>query len=578
MGGSRHLIGRQTIEIVAADAGAAEALGARTSAAAPALGAAIERVLDAYDVPGQRLRLDVVEIDLGILAPERWEEALVTGVARELARRLPLELPAVEPVAPAEAALRLLAEFLQSGRLPWWGNVSETPAAAIATLATAAAPSGGIAAALAAPGAVERAALQFDETTLALLARLAEPRLGDDVAGAVAALVGRDRSAAGRARVWRAVLRDAGGAHQAGAGLAAGTANASVAVGGGALPKGWRWPGPPGFWAGVTVALGLAGDSVLGGAPLDAVRNARTAAGRAAAASAPGRRGATDVAASDGPDVNAGAETGEAAADAVDRLAALLTRLGTADGPAAGLLGHLASRAGALGADTAAVVTAELRQGPSPAAVIAVVKAFAAADAVSAGDAKRWLAALDDAASRAARAARTAAEAPHDAIMVANAGLPLLWPFLPAYYTNAGLLAENAFVDAAAQHRAAGLLHLLASGEVLPPETQLPLCKLLAGLDIDALHDPGEPFGAGEIAGAAALLEAAIGHAPMLGRISIDGLRSAWLMRPGVLTTRDGLWLLRVERQGYDVLLDRLPWGFDWVRLPWMAAPVRVEW
>ena len=42
--------------------------------------------------------------------------------------------------------------------------------------------------------------------------------------------------------------------------------------------------------------------------------------------------------------------------------------------------------------------------------------------------------------------------------------------------------------------------------------------------------------------------------------------------------SRDGAWLLRVERQTYDLVLDRFPWGWEWLRLPWMDAPLRVEW
>jgi len=55
-------------------------------------------------------------------------------------------------------------------------------------------------------------------------------------------------------------------------------------------------------------------------------------------------------------------------------------------------------------------------------------------------------------------------------------------------------------------------------------------------------------------------------------------LRGSFLMREGVLTTRDGAWLLRVERQTADAVLARLPWTMEWVRQPWMQAAMRVEW
>ena len=60
--------------------------------------------------------------------------------------------------------------------------------------------------------------------------------------------------------------------------------------------------------------------------------------------------------------------------------------------------------------------------------------------------------------------------------------------------------------------------------------------------------------------------------------MSITGFRGTFLLRQGILGQRDGAWLLRVERETYDIVLERFPWSVDWVKLPWMAAPLRVEW
>ncbi|MGB1017237.1 MAG: contractile injection system tape measure protein, partial [Nannocystaceae bacterium] len=77
---------------------------------------------------------------------------------------------------------------------------------------------------------------------------------------------------------------------------------------------------------------------------------------------------------------------------------------------------------------------------------------------------------------------------------------------------------------------------------------------------------------------ARAMLEAVILRAPILKKMSVAGLRGSFLLRPGVLRVRDGTWLLQVERQGYDVVVDRFPWSFLWVKLPWMHEPLQVEW
>ena len=75
------------------------------------------------------------------------------------------------------------------------------------------------------------------------------------------------------------------------------------------------------------------------------------------------------------------------------------------------------------------------------------------------------------------------------------------------------------------------------------------------------------------------LLEAAIRHWAALRGTGPDGLRSTFLMRPGMLTADDdGGWLLRVESQAFDILLDQLPWGISMIQLPWMQRLLRVEW
>ena len=41
---------------------------------------------------------------------------------------------------------------------------------------------------------------------------------------------------------------------------------------------------------------------------------------------------------------------------------------------------------------------------------------------------------------------------------------------------------------------------------------------------------------------------------------------------------RTGSWLLSVERQPYDLVLDRFSWSWAWLKLPWMPEPLTVEW
>ena len=52
-----------------------------------------------------------------------------------------------------------------------------------------------------------------------------------------------------------------------------------------------------------------------------------------------------------------------------------------------------------------------------------------------------------------------------DRIFVANAGMVMLWPFLPALFNNLGYMEERIFIDRDAQERAVHLLQYIMDGE-----------------------------------------------------------------------------------------------------------------
>lgn len=166
-----------------------------------------------------------------------------------------------------------------------------------------------------------------------------------------------------------------------------------------------------------------------------------------------------------------------------------------------------------------------------------------------------------------------------DEYPVTNAGLVILWPFLGHFFKHVGLLdEEHKFRDFAARNRAAWLLQVIATKEAHPPEYLLPLNKMLCGMDIETVFDFGPPLKDKEALECENLLNAVIAQAPILREMTPDGFRGSFLLRPGILGTRDGMGLLRVERQSYDIVLDRFPWSFEWVKQSWMEAPLRVEW
>ena len=166
-----------------------------------------------------------------------------------------------------------------------------------------------------------------------------------------------------------------------------------------------------------------------------------------------------------------------------------------------------------------------------------------------------------------------------DEIFLRNAGLVLLWPYLPGFFETTGLVKEQQFVSADARERAVLLLHYLTYGFNNAQEYEMTLNKILCGLD------PGAPvkpcltkLSKAEVLEGKSLLQAVIHHWPALKKMSVSALRSMFLRREGMVTTRDGHPVLRVEEAAYDLLLDQMPWGIGTVRLPWMEQFLIVEW
>ncbi|WP_366510754.1 contractile injection system tape measure protein [Moorena sp. SIO3F7] len=165
-----------------------------------------------------------------------------------------------------------------------------------------------------------------------------------------------------------------------------------------------------------------------------------------------------------------------------------------------------------------------------------------------------------------------------DEIYIYNAGLILLWPFLNRFFVKIGLVQDKIFINTISAERAALLLQYLVDNSTEIPEHSLPLNKILCGIDLLEPIDTNLEITAQERAECENLLSAVIQNWSILKNTSIEGFRKAFLQRNGIVRIRDGSWLLQVERETYDILLDRIPWSIRVVKLPWMDNILYVEW
>ncbi len=174
-----------------------------------------------------------------------------------------------------------------------------------------------------------------------------------------------------------------------------------------------------------------------------------------------------------------------------------------------------------------------------------------------------------------------------DECYVYNAGLVLLWPFLTRFFGHLGFFdhiqegEKNTFLNAQARMRAIHILHAL----VFPPEANtrsgeflLPLNKILCGVAPEELVNAYYELSKQELDAGTELLEAVIQNASVLQDTSVESFRQLFLRRSGILSQRDGMWLLRIERENQDMLIEKFPWSTQWLKMDWMSSPMRVEW
>lgn len=170
------------------------------------------------------------------------------------------------------------------------------------------------------------------------------------------------------------------------------------------------------------------------------------------------------------------------------------------------------------------------------------------------------------------------AEETGQGILVHNAGLVILWPYLERYFSMLGLLEGKHFASAEPQSQAIHLLQYLSCGDWAAPEHTLALNKLLCGMALDevllAVAAPDEQ--ARQVS--AQLLQGVVGNWQQLKNTSPAGLQETFLRREGRLVRKGEYWSLTVQSSTFDVLLPSLPWSIASIHLPWMERMLMVSW
>ncbi|HEV8273873.1 MAG TPA: contractile injection system tape measure protein [Chitinophagaceae bacterium] len=161
---------------------------------------------------------------------------------------------------------------------------------------------------------------------------------------------------------------------------------------------------------------------------------------------------------------------------------------------------------------------------------------------------------------------------------ISNAGLILIANYLPAFLNEVRLLDNGNFIYKSHQIKAVFLLHYLCTGKEEAAEYILPLNKILCGLALDEPLPSNILLDQNEKRECWDLLHEIITNWQKIGNLTIEGFQESFLNRDGILMNEFAGWKLKVQRKGFDVLLDSIPWSFNHIKLTWMQDLIITEW
>ncbi len=164
-------------------------------------------------------------------------------------------------------------------------------------------------------------------------------------------------------------------------------------------------------------------------------------------------------------------------------------------------------------------------------------------------------------------------------IYIYNAGLVLLHPFLRYFFEGLGLLDEELrFKSPDVAFKAVHLLQFVATGQENAAEYDLTLNKVFCGLEATEPVPKSLPLSDKEKQECIHLIKTVLDRWKSLKTKNPDALRQTYLRREGIMKQAGQGWNITVERNTFDVMLEKLPWAISIIRFPWSPQILYVEW
>lgn len=159
-----------------------------------------------------------------------------------------------------------------------------------------------------------------------------------------------------------------------------------------------------------------------------------------------------------------------------------------------------------------------------------------------------------------------------------DCGIVILFPYLQPLFEKAGCTKGGKFENEQKKAEAVSLLSYATFGRYAAPITEHSIIQLLCGFESNKEITDLPILSSEQKSLTDSLLEGVIHNWGALGHTSADGLRTTFLIRSGALKKEDEQQQLTIGQKTFDILLDKLPWGYSTVKLPWMKSPLHVKW
>ena len=166
-------------------------------------------------------------------------------------------------------------------------------------------------------------------------------------------------------------------------------------------------------------------------------------------------------------------------------------------------------------------------------------------------------------------------------VPISNAGLVILFPFLPMLFIRLNMLSQDrrSLNSNESKVRAIFILQRLLSNEDREyDEKDLFLNRLLINYPFNEPLPRRVELNQDELNTIDSLLEATKTNWSKMRNTSMRAFQESFLNRTGFIEKTEHEWILTVEERAYDILLDSIPWSYKLVRLPWMENILRVNW